>query len=134
MGVAYVSVQWNRQKKLYDTVLVGGVALYLVIFSVLTKVMFPRVTDEIMLIGHQMSPWHSIALVMVSLLVMHAFVYSVEFLGSAPIPEGASRRGIFVRYFDTPMLRNCLRISAGLEEHNEPLVRALREIGAELGR
>ena len=55
-------------------------------------------TDEIMLIGHQMSPWHSIALVVVSLLVMHAFVYSVEFLGSAPVPEGASRRGIFVRY------------------------------------
>jgi histidinol-phosphate aminotransferase len=45
-----------------------------------------------------------------------------------------AKRGIFVRYFDTPMLRNCLRISAGLDEHNEPLVRALREIGAELGR
>jgi histidinol-phosphate aminotransferase len=45
-----------------------------------------------------------------------------------------AKRGIFVRYFDTPMLRNCLRISAGLEEHNEPVARALREIGAELGR
>ncbi len=50
MGVAYTSVQWNRQKKLYDAVLVGGVAAYLVIFSVLTKLLFPRVTDEIMLI------------------------------------------------------------------------------------
>jgi histidinol-phosphate aminotransferase len=45
-----------------------------------------------------------------------------------------AKRGIFVRYFDTPMLRNCLRISAGLPEHNEPVVSALREIGAELGR
>ena len=26
MGVDYVSVQWNRQKKFYDAVLVGGVA------------------------------------------------------------------------------------------------------------
>ncbi len=43
-------------------------------------------------------------------------------------------RGIFVRHFDTPMLRNHLRISVGLEEHNEPLLRALRETGAELGR
>jgi histidinol-phosphate aminotransferase len=43
-------------------------------------------------------------------------------------------RGIFVRYFDTPALRNHLRISVGLAEQNEPLVRALREIGAELGR
>ena len=50
MGVAYVSVQWNRQKQLYDAVLVGGVAAYLVIFSVLTTLLFPRVTDEIMLI------------------------------------------------------------------------------------
>ena len=55
-------------------------------------------TEEIMLIGHQMSRWHSIALVVVSLLVMHAFVYSVEFLGSASIPEGISRRSIFLRY------------------------------------
>jgi histidinol-phosphate aminotransferase len=45
-----------------------------------------------------------------------------------------AKRGIFVRYFDTPMLRNCLRISAGLPEYNEPVIRALREIGAELGR
>ena len=43
-------------------------------------------------------------------------------------------RGIFVRYFDTPMLRNHLRISVGLDEHCEPLLRALTEIGAELGR
>jgi nitrite reductase/ring-hydroxylating ferredoxin subunit/DMSO/TMAO reductase YedYZ heme-binding membrane subunit len=50
MGVQYTSVQWNRQKKLYDTVLVSGVAAYLVIFSVLTKLLFGRVTDEIMLI------------------------------------------------------------------------------------
>src|SRR5262245_27974586 len=50
MGIEYVSVQWNRQKKFYDAVLVGGVAAYLVIFSVLTKILFPRVTDEIMLI------------------------------------------------------------------------------------
>src|ERR1041385_2982756 len=50
MGVEYVAVQWNRQKKLYDAVLVGGVAAYLVIFGTLTKVLFPRVTDEIMLI------------------------------------------------------------------------------------
>src|SRR5947209_8273420 len=49
MGVEYVSVQWNRQKKFYDAVLIGGVAAYLVIFSVLTKILFPHVTDEIML-------------------------------------------------------------------------------------
>lgn len=50
MGVQYISVQWNRQKRLYDVVLVSGVAAYLIIFSGLTKLLFPRVTDEIMLI------------------------------------------------------------------------------------
>jgi len=49
MGVEYTSVQWNRQKKLYDVVLIGGVAAYLVVFAVLTKALFPFVTDEIML-------------------------------------------------------------------------------------
>jgi putative integral membrane protein (TIGR02587 family) len=54
-------------------------------------------TEEITLIGQQMSPWHSIALVLVSLLIMHAFVYSVEFHGSRSVPEGISGRSIFLR-------------------------------------
>src|SRR5258708_6094097 len=49
MGVEYRAVQWNRQKKFYDGVLVAGVAAYLAIFGVLTEVRFPFVTDEIML-------------------------------------------------------------------------------------
>src|ERR1051326_5636802 len=49
MGVAYVSVQWNRQKKFYDAVLISGVAAYLALFGALTKILFPHVTDEIML-------------------------------------------------------------------------------------
>src|SRR5690349_9670603 len=49
MGVEYKAVQWNRQKKFYDAVLVVGVAVYLVTFSVLTKILFPHVTGEIML-------------------------------------------------------------------------------------
>lgn len=50
MGVEYRAVRWNRQKKLYDAVLVGCVAAFLGCFSVLTKLLFPRVTDEILLI------------------------------------------------------------------------------------
>jgi nitrite reductase/ring-hydroxylating ferredoxin subunit/DMSO/TMAO reductase YedYZ heme-binding membrane subunit len=49
MGVEYVSVQWNRQKKFYDAVLIGCVAAYLALFGVLTENLFPHVTDEIML-------------------------------------------------------------------------------------
>ena len=50
MGVAYVSVQWNRQKKVYDAVLVGGVGSFLLTFASITKLLFPRITDEILLI------------------------------------------------------------------------------------
>lgn len=50
------------------------------------------------------------------------------------VRDRLAKRGIVVRYFDTPALRNHLRISAGLDEHCDPLLRALREIGAELGR
>jgi nitrite reductase/ring-hydroxylating ferredoxin subunit/DMSO/TMAO reductase YedYZ heme-binding membrane subunit len=49
MGVEYRAVQWNRQKKIYDTVLIGAVAVYLVLFALVTKLLFPLVTDEIML-------------------------------------------------------------------------------------
>lgn len=49
MGVEYRAVQWSRQKRIYDFALVGSVAAYLVIFGALTKILFPYVTDEIML-------------------------------------------------------------------------------------
>src|SRR5512142_264638 len=49
MGIEYRAVQWNRQKRVYDFVLVGAVAVYLVTFAILTKSLFPYVTDEIML-------------------------------------------------------------------------------------
>src|SRR5258708_27841051 len=49
MGVEYGSVQWKRQKRMYDLALLGGVAAYLAAFGVLTEILFPFVTDEIML-------------------------------------------------------------------------------------
>jgi nitrite reductase/ring-hydroxylating ferredoxin subunit/DMSO/TMAO reductase YedYZ heme-binding membrane subunit len=50
MAVNYTAVQWNRQKRIYDSVLVGGVALYLLAFGALTEILFPLVTEEILLI------------------------------------------------------------------------------------
>jgi sulfoxide reductase heme-binding subunit YedZ len=49
MGIEYRAVQWNRQKRIYDLVLAAGVGLFLISFGVLTKILFPYVTDEIML-------------------------------------------------------------------------------------
>jgi nitrite reductase/ring-hydroxylating ferredoxin subunit/DMSO/TMAO reductase YedYZ heme-binding membrane subunit len=50
MGLEYSAVQWNRQKRIYDFVLTVGVGAFLLLFGVLSKVLFPFVTDEIMLI------------------------------------------------------------------------------------
>jgi methionine sulfoxide reductase heme-binding subunit len=49
MSVEYKPIQWNRQKRIYDFVLVGGVALYLLVFAALTECLFPNVTGEILL-------------------------------------------------------------------------------------
>ncbi len=39
-----------------------------------------------------------------------------------------AQQGIMVRYFDTPLLRNYLRISVGTPEHSDRLLEALRDI------
>ena len=46
--------------------------------------------------------------------------------------QGLARRGIFVRYFNAPRLKNSLRISVGKPEHTDALVEALEEIFKEL--
>jgi putative integral membrane protein (TIGR02587 family) len=55
-------------------------------------------TDEVVMITHQMTEWHSLALMLMSLALMHAFVYAVEFRGGAIIPEGSSGWQLFLRF------------------------------------
>ena len=50
MSLEYRAVQWNRQKRIYDLTLAGGVGVFLVLFGTVTKLLFPLVTDEILLI------------------------------------------------------------------------------------
>ena len=45
------------------------------------------------------------------------------------VHEKLKERRIFVRYFDTPKLRNFIRISVGKPEHTDSLMSALRGIG-----
>jgi len=52
------------------------------------------------------------------------------------LPEGKSKKiwqqlrkkGIFVRYFDTPLLKDCLRISVGRPDDSDALIEALRTL------
>ena len=50
------------------------------------------------------------------------------------IRDRLRERGILVRYFDAPGVRNCLRISVGKPEHTERLLEALAQIGAGVGK
>ena len=55
-------------------------------------------TEEMVLIGLLMSPWHSIALVIVSLLLLDVLVHGLGFAGQEPVAEGTSYRWNFISY------------------------------------
>lgn len=50
MGVNYQAVGWNRQKRIYDLTLLGGVVLYLGLFIGLGAVFHPAATAETLII------------------------------------------------------------------------------------
>ncbi|MFA6113091.1 MAG: TIGR02587 family membrane protein [Sphingomonas sp.] len=45
-------------------------------------------TEEMILIGFKMTPWHSLALIAASLALLHALVFSIGFAGQEQAPEG----------------------------------------------
>ncbi|MDH5695164.1 MAG: histidinol-phosphate transaminase [Dehalococcoidia bacterium] len=49
------------------------------------------------------------------------------------IQQKLQNRGILVRYFDQPLLRNSIRISVGKPEHTDALIKTLRQLGEETG-
>ena len=51
-----------------------------------------------------------------------------------PFYEGLKKRKILVRWFDTPRLRGCLRITVGTDPQIEAVLSALREIGRKASR
>lgn len=50
MSVGYRAVGWNRQKRIYDTVLAGGVGIYLAVFIGVSAALYPAATFETLLI------------------------------------------------------------------------------------
>lgn len=55
-------------------------------------------TEEILVIAFKMTDWHAPALMVVSLLMIHAFVYAVNFHGTPGAPEGTPAWNLFLRY------------------------------------
>lgn len=52
--------------------------------------------------------------------------------GARELQQKLEDRGILVRYFDEPLLRDCIRISVGKPEENDILFETLNELGEEL--
>ena len=58
-----------------------GGQLFLMLAGALFLAFNVAPTEEMILIAYVMTPWHGVALVLVSILLLHAFVYSVGFAG-----------------------------------------------------
>ncbi len=55
-------------------------------------------TEEIVLLSYMMSPWQEIALVVLSLVLMHGFVYAVGFSGAPEVPRHVPFLSLFLRF------------------------------------
>ncbi len=60
------------------------------------------------------------------------FIFCSVLIGEArELQQKLQNRGILVRYFDQPLLRNGIRISVGKPEHTDALIKTLQELGEE---
>lgn len=50
MSVSYKAIQWNRQKKIYDRIMLGLIALFLVCFIALQLILYPNISPETLII------------------------------------------------------------------------------------
>lgn len=88
----------------------GGV-LFLMAVGALFLALNLAPTEEMVLIAYRMTRWHSVILACVSLIIMHAFVYAVDFSGEAELPQDAPLWRVFLRY-TVVGYAGCLLISA----------------------
>jgi putative integral membrane protein (TIGR02587 family) len=55
-------------------------------------------TEEVILISYKMTPWHALIAIVVSIAIMHAFVYAVSFRGTHQMPQGTPRWQAFFHF------------------------------------
>lgn len=73
-----------------------GGQLFLMLAGALFVAFNVAPTEEMILIGFKMTPWHELGLVLFSILLLHAFVYAIGFAGQEAAPEGRRFAGAFV--------------------------------------
>lgn len=55
-------------------------------------------TEEMIVIGYSITAWHAIAMVLLSLVIMHTFVYMVDFRGQEQVDPETGFWSLFLRY------------------------------------
>jgi len=75
-----------------------GGELFLMFIGALFLSLSVAPTDEVVHLAHKMAAWQELTLLVLSLAVMHVFVYFVEFRAKVRIEPGASLGGLFVRF------------------------------------
>jgi len=75
-----------------------GGQLFLMLAGALFLAFNVAPTEEMILIGFQMSVWQSLALVLVSLLLLHALVFAAGLAGEEEAPEGYGLGRRFLAY------------------------------------
>ena len=99
IGAMLAQSQFGRKKKKNpDRRKRYGHELFIMAIGALFLALNVAPTEEMLLIAQKMSDWHALVLALVTLLTMHAFVYSLEFSGAAPIPEGTPFWSVFLRF------------------------------------
>lgn len=81
----------EREAGFWGTLFLMGVGSLFLAFNVAP-------TEEMVLLAARMTHWHAVALVLTSLLLMHGFVYAVNFRGAPQVPAGMPRSALFLRY------------------------------------
>jgi putative integral membrane protein (TIGR02587 family) len=75
-----------------------GAELFLMLAGALFLALNIAPTEEMIVIAYRATPWHALALVVVSLGLMHAFVYAVEFRGQHARAADETHAELFVRF------------------------------------
>jgi putative integral membrane protein (TIGR02587 family) len=98
IGAMLAQSQFGRERKKRDRRAGYGYELFIMAVGALFLALNIAPTEEMVLIAQQMTDWHTLALALASLLIMHAFVYSLEFTGTVAIPEGTPFWNVFLRF------------------------------------
>ncbi len=84
--------------------------LFLMLIGALFLAMNPAPTEEIVLISYKMSDTHAIILALLTMLLMHAFVYQVEFRGQ----EKSEEHSLWILFFRFTVVGYALSLLVGL--------------------